>query len=700
MVWAVAVDAGSKAMRTVASFGSDEQSADFLRLVLKTLPNEVLPASQAVHGARTVVFDDLCAYPAAAPIRAELQRRGFLSGASLPLSVAGRVVAALVIAGPEPHFFDAEEMELLEWLANDLSFALEDIEKSRRLAHLVLFDALTGLPNEHLFRDRAEQFVQAARQQRSEVCFVVVDLEHFTAVNDSFGRHVGDALLREVGNRLQRQLVGPFALGRIAADTFAVAFPCSESSQALGLHETIFSAFTQPFAIGDDTISISAQAGIAFFPSDGDDGSGVFRGAEVTLKMARNSGQRYLYYSSEIHARIAQRRALEGQLRKALDTQQFVLHYQARIEMLSGELVGAEALIRWQHPERGLVPPGEFIAFAEETGMIVPIGAWVIRQVCAQQAAWIAAGIAVVPVAVNVSASQFGTGDLAQIVRDALKARALDAKYLELELTESAVMSDPNAAKSILKELHKSGVNLALDDFGTGYSSLAHLKAFPFDVVKIDQSFVANIISNPEDAAIASAIIAMAHRLSLKVVAEGVETQGQFNYLRGLGCDGMQGFYFSPAVESGKFEEQLRGAKRVTLPPTPSGQRRTLLVVDDEPGMRAALTRTLRRDGYSILAASSGAEALDMLATNAVHVIISDQRMPGMCGTEFLNVVKQLYPDTMRIILSGYTDLEVVTDSVNRGAVFKFLTKPWDDELLREQVRDAFRRHAPQPVSG
>jgi EAL domain-containing protein (putative c-di-GMP-specific phosphodiesterase class I) len=394
-----------------------------------------------------------------------------------------------------------------------------------------------------------------------------------------------------------------------------------------------------------------------------------------------------------MNARAAERLAIEAELRGAIDKQQFVLHYQPRVDLISGELVGAEALIRWQHPQRGLIAPGEFITLAEETGLIVPIGSWAIHAVCAQQAEWIAAGLATVPIAVNLSSVQFDNDDLLEIVSTALAAHSLDAKHLDLELTESAVMRDSAAAVKTLRALRKRGVGLALDDFGTGYSSLALLKRFPFSSVKIDQSFVADITQNAEDAAIATAIIAMAHRLNLKVVAEGVETQGQFNYLRAQACDEMQGNFFSPAVAKETFESQLRNNKHITMPaPAPTDQR-TLLLVDDEPGIRAALTRMLRPDGYRILTAATGSEGLEVLAVNQVQVIISDQRMPGMSGTEFLNTVKELYPDTVRIILSGYTDLAVVTESVNRGAVFKFLTKPWNDDLLREQVRDAFRRY-------
>jgi diguanylate cyclase (GGDEF)-like protein len=700
MAWISAIDSRTGRFDITTWHGADPQSGDLIATInaRENWPETDHPAYRALHAAHYVVVNDLATDLTMAPICADLLRRGFRSLAAFPLFVEKSIVAVLLLLAVERDFFDAEEIALLQYLAADLSFALENIKKSQRLDYLAYYDALTGLPNLPLFRDRLDQFIQTAKQDHGKVCVVVIDLEHFTHINETLGRTVGDDLLRQVGARFQQFLVEPYALGHIGGDTFAAASPRGGDIIATELHDRMLNAIRQPFNIDGREIDVSIQAGIALFPADGDDGSSVFKNAEVALKLAKSSGERYAYYSIETNARVAARLALEKQLLEAIDGQQFVLYYQPKVDMISGELIGAEALIRWQHPDKGLTGPAEFIALAEETGLIVALGAWVIDAVCAQQAAWIAAGLRIVPIGVNLSSAQFEKDDLLQTVRTALDAHSLDGKYLDLELIENAVMNNSIAVANTLQGLRKLGVGLALDDFGTGYSSLAHLKRFPFDAVKIDRSFVADITHNAEDAAIAIAIIAMAHSLNLKVIAEGVETQGQFNFLRAKDCDQMQGNFFSPAVAKEVFESSLRCGTRMTLPAAPLAEQHTLLVVDDEAGICAALSRMLRRDGYKILTAGGGSEALEVLAVNPVQVIISDQRMPGMSGTDFLDIVKQLYPDTVRILLSGYTDLDVVTESVNRGAVFKFLTKPWDDTLLREQVRDAFRQYRPEAV--
>ena len=699
MAWISALDPQTRDWVIVASHGKDPRSAAFIRnlAACEAWSKKDRPSYRAAQTAISVVVNDLANDPTMGAVRDDLVGHGFCSTAALPLFVESRVVAVLILLASERDFFDAEEMGLLQWMTADLSFALEHIQKSQRLNYLAYYDVLTGLPNLQLFRDRLDQFIAAANEVSGQVCVFVIDLENFTLINDTFGRAIGDELLRQVGARFEEFLVDPYALGHVGGDTFAVACPLDDDIIASKLRERLLDALAKPFGFRGREIDVTMQSGIAIFPADGNDGAEVFKNAELALKLAKASGERYVYHSRETNARVVERIALEKQLRVAVATQQFVLHYQPKVDMTSGEVIGAEALIRWQRPGESLVGPQVFIALAEETGLIVPMGAWVIDSVCAQQAAWIAAGISVVPIAVNLSSIQFKKGDVLQTVRDALAAHSLDGKLLELELTESAVMNDLTAAAETLRSLRKLGVGLALDDFGTGYSSLAHLRRFPFNSVKIDSSFVTNITGNAEDAAIATAIIAMAHKLNLKVVAEGVETLGQFNYLRAQGCDEMQGYLYSPAVAKDVFEFDLRHGKRMKIPQAAPADARTLLLVDDEPRISAALSRMLRRDGYRILTATSGAEGLETLASNQVQVVISDQRMPGMSGTQFLDTVKQMYPDTIRMILSGFTDLEVVTESVNRGAVYKFLTKPWDDDLLREHVRDAFRLYRTQP---
>ncbi|HVF34923.1 MAG TPA: EAL domain-containing protein, partial [Candidatus Saccharimonadia bacterium] len=561
MAWVAEIDARDRSHAIVASFGPDRAAISLVQNAIRDVFPVVAPRSDGTPSRRPFIVNELAAEPAVAGVREELERRGYGSGAAFPLQVGARNVTALVLLAREPGFFDADEIALLEWMTADLSFALEHIEQSRRLEDLAYYDPLTGIANARLFRDRLEQFVLAARETGEKVSVVVVDVEHFTRINDTLGREVGDELLRRFADRFDQGLVEPYTFGRIAADTFALASPRDQAQVATRLRDCVFELLEEPFEVGGQQILLAVQAGIALFPADGADASAVFQSAESALKIAKANGERYSYFSIEMNARLARRRALEDALRTAIDDRQFVLHYQPRVDLRNGALVGAEALVRWEHPDRGLVPPAEFVSLAEETGLIGRIGEWVIDTVCAQQAAWQQSGLGVVPVAVNLSAFQFEGGDLLRTVREALATHGLQPSLLDLELTESAVMKDPAAAATTLRALRALGVKLALDDFGTGYSSLAHLKRFPFDSVKIDRSFVTDITTNPEDAAIATAIIAMAHRLELKVVAEGVESEGQLRYLRAEGCDEMQGNYFSPAVQRAAFEALLRSGR-------------------------------------------------------------------------------------------------------------------------------------------
>ena len=381
---------------------------------------------------------------------------------------------------------------------------------------------------------------------------------------------------------------------------------------------------------------------------------------------------------------------MEFELRRALALNELRVYFQPRVNLAGGDICGAEALIRWQHPERGLVPPSEFIPMAEKTGLILPLGEWVVQNVCRQQRVWLDRGLSVPPVAVNLSALQFRQKNLVQFIRQELAANQLDAKYLEIEITESTLMDSVDEAAATLQELRTTGIKISLDDFGTGHSSLSRLRRLPIDHLKIDQSFVCNLTTEPEDAAICLAIIGLAHNLRMSVIAEGVETEGQANYLRQHHCDEMQGYYFSRPLPADDFEELLVLRRTLILPPQPTHERRTLLLVDDEANVLSALKRVLRLDGYDIITASSAREGLELLSIHPVQVIVSDQRMPEMSGSEFLSRVRDLHPHTVRLVLSGYADLRSVSEAINRGAIYKFLTKPWDEGMLRSDLREAF----------
>ncbi|HJV92049.1 MAG TPA: EAL domain-containing protein, partial [Azonexus sp.] len=352
---------------------------------------------------------------------------------------------------------------------------------------------------------------------------------------------------------------------------------------------------------------------------------------------------------------------------------------------------GLEALIRWQDPAGGLVPPGNFIPILEETGLIVDVGRWALEQAVADYQAWFAAGLQPPRIAVNVSAVQLRRKDFLTTLEKVLSRRQGPRDYLDLELTESILMEDIEANVRRLGAAREMGVKIAIDDFGTGYSSLSYLKRFPIDLLKIDMSFVRDITTDPDAAAICIAVIGLAHNLKLKVLAEGVETAGQMNYLRRHHCDEMQGYLFSRPLPADACAQLFAAHTTLELPAEAASEAKTLLIVDDESNVLQALRRVLRKDGYEILSAGSAREGFDILANHEVQVILSDQRMPEMSGTEFLSRVRELYPDTIRIVLSGYTDLQSITEAVNRGAIYRFLTKPWDEDLLRDHIREAFR---------
>ncbi len=571
----------------------------------------------------------------------------------------------------------------------------ERIKYEERLAHQASHDELTNLPNRTLFHDRLEQALAGARQSGELVAVAFLDLDGFNVVNDSLGHEAGDALLVAVAGRLRGCVRDGDMVARIGGDVFSLLLPNAESPENTGaIAERARLAVAEPLTIAGKEVFITCSIGLSLFTGDGEDGATLLRNADTAMCRAKENGRNnFQFYAAEMSEKSRRRLAVESELRHALERGELVLYYQPIVDLHNGEVTGTEALIRWNHPEKGLVPPLDFIPLAEETGLIVPIGDWVIRTACAQNRAWQEAGLGELSVAVNVSARQFERHDVEQAVAAALRETGLAARHLKLELTETMLMRQPEHSATVLKQIKPSGVKLSLDDFGTGYSSLNYLKRFPFDYVKIDQSFIRHVTSDPHAAAIARTVVTLAHDLGLKVIAEGVETLEQMVYLRNRFCDEMQGFYFSRPLPAGEFEQLLRDGRKLPVRELDRRAPRTLLLVDDEANILSALQRVLRRDGYQILHTTSPQEAFDLLAAHQVGVILSDQRMPEMSGVEFLRRVKHIYPDTIRIVLSGYAELKSVTAAINEGAVYKFLTKPWEDEQLRANVREAFEHY-------
>jgi len=579
-------------------------------------------------------------------------------------------------------------------VARDIS---ERLQAQQRLRHLASYDALTGLPNRTLFFQNLREAIELAQDKAWRVAVLFITLDRFKIVNDSLGPALGDELLRQFSNRLMRVMDLRDAVGRLGGDEFAVVLNMTREQEHEPVHvaNEIREALRLPFDLNGRQAVLTASIGIAMYPDDALEPGTLVKYADTAMVRAKEAGRDgYRFFTAGMNLQVLARLDLEVALRGALGGGQFVLHYQPKLELNTGRVSGVEALLRWQRPGHGLVYPAEFVPVLEETGMVVRVGDWIVDDACRQIAEWNEGGVRDVRVAVNVSSRQFVEGDLEGVVRGAIERHGIEPGMLELELTESALMTNAERTIEVLERLKALGIRIAIDDFGTGYSSLAYLKRFPIDKLKIDIAFVRDIVTNPDDAAIALAIISMAHSLHMQVIAEGVETRAQMAYLRRNRCDEIQGFHFSRAIPAGQLAALVRKNRAAPDMPTADDSNvQTVLVVDDDADTLSALHRLFRRDNYRVLTASSPAEAFELLALYRVQVVMCDQRMPVMSGTEFLSKVKEMYPDTMRIILSGYTGVQTVLDSINRGAIYKFYTKPWNDTELRDNVRLAFRQY-------
>ena len=563
MAWAGRVDREANVVRAEGWAGDHVRSfLDVAPLaVLETMPGGLGLAGRAVREKKAVISNDVLNDPQRL-MRKELAERGIKSLAVLPLLQGDQAVGVLSLYASEVGVFDDEEMRLLLELATDVSFALDYMEKAEKVTYLAYYDVLTGLPNRALLLDRMQQYLGHASAVDERAAFVLLDVQRFRNVNETLGRHIGDEVLKELGRRLAATVGDESSPSRIGTDVFGFVIKgVSDPREAMDLAGRMLGAcFTNPVVVEGNELRLAGRMGIALFPADASDADALFRNAEAALVKAKKDGVESLFYSSEMTARVAEKLGLENRLRHAIGAQEFVLHYQPKFNARTGAVASVEALIRWNEPGGKLIPPGDFIPLLEETGLILPVGEWALREAVRQHTAWREQGIAAPRIAVNVSALQLRSKDFVSTLRKAVAAAPSDDHGLDLEITESLIMTDVEDNIEKLTAAKQMGMRIFIDDFGTGYSSLRYIAKLPLDALKIDRSFIVAMASSPEDMSIVSSIISLGRDLNLKVVAEGVESEDQAKLLRLLKCDEMQGFLFSkplPAAEVARLLKEV-----------------------------------------------------------------------------------------------------------------------------------------------
>lgn len=488
-----------------------------------------------------------------------------------------------------------DEPAIIYMLAVDLS-AHKQYEA--RLEYQANYDALTGLANRNRLHDRLQQAIVSAERYRHQVAVAFIDLDQFKFINDSLGHHIGDHLLKAVAKRLKSCMRENDTVARHGGDEFVIVIDHSDEAVISVLMPRLLACIAEPLMVDDRELQVTCSIGFSLYPIDGLDADTLLKNADAAMYRAKEQGRNNVqFYTEELNQKIRKRLSMESMLRHALERGEFFLHYQPQAALQTGCVIGVEALIRWNREPEGVIAPADFIPLTEELGLIVPIGEWVLRTACAQMKAWQDAGLPKISVAVNLSARQFRQKDLVEMIARVLRETGLDPRYLDIELTESMMMHNVEAAVITLGKLKDMGINLSIDDFGTGYSSLNYLKRFPIDVLKIDQSFVRDIASDADDGAIARSIIALAHSLKLQVTAEGVETEAQMNYLGIHHCDVIQGYYYSRPMPAIACAQWLLQRKRLTrsFGPRPA-PRQAPPIINDDANMSPALQRLFHSD--------------------------------------------------------------------------------------------------------
>src|ERR1700678_18973 len=559
MIWIGFVDPTRQKMVPMASVGAPKEFLEEIRDKFTLQEGSALAntmTARAVREAKPCVANNLETSADVVLFRKEHLAAGIRSMAVLPLIIGGTVVGVVALYAYEIEFFHSGEMRLLTGLTGDIAFAIDHIEKQERLDYLAYYDVLTGLANRALFLGRTAQYIRGAVNGRRKLALFLIDLERFKNINDSLGRAAGDLLLKQVAAWLTQIVGDANLLARVDADHFGIVVPDFKNVRDVMrlLKRTMLAFLSHPFQLNDAAFRIAAKVGVAVCPDNGTDADTLFRNAESALKKAKLSGDKYLCYSHNMTVSVAGRLTLETQLRLALERKEFALFYQPKMNLVSGEITGAEALLRWNDPATGVVSPSRIIPILEETGLMHDVGRLALNEAVLTHRRWHLAGLKAVCIAVNVSPMQLRNRDFVAEIRQAIADDPLAAAGLELEITESLIMEDVRVSIGSLRAIRALGVRIAIDDFGTGFSSLSYLARLPVHTLKIDRSFVIDMGAGPEGLALVSTIINLAHSMKLNVVAEGVETEEQSRLLRLLNCDEIQGYWFGHPVARDVFE--------------------------------------------------------------------------------------------------------------------------------------------------
>ena len=575
------MEPGSEFLRIAATKGENQERIRSTRFAIASdLPEGRGLTGTAFRTRAPCIINDFLTEARTAQWHALAKAGGTRSGAAFPLLRKGaESVGVLLFMAREDDVFSGDLVELLAKLAENVSFALDNFDRAdektkadERIEYLASHDGLTDLPNREMFNQLLHFTIEAARRYDRRFSVLFIDLDRFKVINDSLGHEAGDLLLIEIASRLRQTLRSSDVVARLGGDEFVVILENTAESQDIEIiAQTLLSALSQPLQLSGHECHTTASIGIAMFPEDGTDVQTLTKNADMAMYRAKADGKNgFRFFTKDVKTQSIEQLMLETSLRRALDREEFSLHYQPKVDLASGQITGVEALLRWTHPELGTLSPVQFIPLAEETGLIVPIGRWVLRRACAQNMAWLRQGLPLVSMAVNLSPRQFAEESLLQDIDDALASCGMSPTLLQLEVTESMVMQNVSRAVKILDAIQSRGIRLAVDDFGTGYSSMSLMKQFPIDTIKIDRSFVRNLADDCEDQAIAQAIISMGKALGMTIVAEGVETFEQEAFLRDHLCDEMQGFLFSKPVAAEQLADLLRPLLPISPPLAPA----------------------------------------------------------------------------------------------------------------------------------